>query len=390
MTSGQVRPRYGEASLAELLPSVVTVLADETAGPDPLGLVPRLDGVRRIGVLLIDGLGYHLLPRLAPVAPLVAEILAGRLGTLRQLTCGLPSTTPTSLVSLGTGVPPGAHGILGFTVNVPGTTRVLNHIYWTGDPDPAQWQPVPTQFARARAAGVTVSVASRPEFAGSGLTIAAYRGADYRGAADVEALAAQMLAALAGDPPALAYGYHPVLDTTGHFSGVGSDAWLGAAQDVNRLLELLVEGLPGDAALLVTADHGQLNVPPEHRFDLDSDARLAAGVRVVAGEPRLRYLHTEPGAAGDVIAAWREVLGDAAWVASREEAVTAGWFGPVPGAHRERIGDVVVACEGTYAVVATVREPPVLAKLIGFHGSYTPVEMAIPLVLVRGNVGGPG
>ncbi|HKS99024.1 MAG TPA: alkaline phosphatase family protein [Rugosimonospora sp.] len=385
--SDLVAPRYGAGSLADVMPSAVSVLA---GGPDPLGLVPALDGVRRIAVLLVDGLGYHLLPAVAEVAPVMADVVAGRLGVLTPLTCGFPSTTPVSLVSLGTGVPPGEHGVLGFTVNIPGTTRVLNHIDWRGDPDPAWWQPVPTQFDRARAAGVAVSVVSRPEFAGSGLTVAAYRGAGYRGAADVDALGAEMLAALSAEAPALVYGYHPVLDTTGHVFGVGSEPWQAAASEVDRLLGVLVGGLPADAALLVTADHGQLNVPAEQRFDIDTDARLAAGVRVVAGEPRVRYLHTEPGALDDVLAAWRAVLGEAAWVASREEALATGWFGPVPPAHRERIGDVVVACQGTYAVLASAHEPPIVSALVGYHGSYTATEMDIPLIVVRGTVGGAG
>ncbi len=380
-----VPPRYGEASLSDVLPSVVSVLA---GGPDPLHLAGPLDGVRRIAVLLVDGLGYHQLPAAAQVAPVLADVLAGRLATLTPLTCGFPSTTPTSLVSLGTGAAPGAHGVLGFTLKVPDSDRVLNHIEWRGDPDPAAWQPVPTQFALARAAGVAVSVVSRPEFAGSGLTIAAYRGSDYRGAGDVDALATEMLAALRASEPSLVYGYYPTLDSAGHVYGVDSAQWRGAAVEVDRLLRLLVGGLPADAALLVTADHGQLNVPAEHRFDIDTDERLAAGVRVVAGEPRVRYLHTVPGAVPDVLAAWRAVLGDAAWVVERDEAVATGWYGPVPAAHRQRLGDVVVTCRDTYAVLATAREPAMLARLIGYHGSVTAAEMTIPLVLFRGTVGG--
>ena len=98
---------------------------------------------------------------------------------------------------------------------------------------------------------------------------------------------------------------------------------------MDRLVVRLVDGLPSDAALLVTADHGQLNVPPDRRFDFDTDPRLREGVRVLAGEPRVRYLHVEPGAVADVLAAWSAVLGDAARVTTREEAVATGWFGPV-------------------------------------------------------------
>ncbi|MEV1287962.1 nucleotide pyrophosphatase/phosphodiesterase family protein [Micromonospora sp. NPDC049679] len=375
-----VRPRYGAASLADVLPSALAVLGVPGA-VDVLGLSDGLAGVRRIAVLLVDGLGWHQIPTAAPYAPTLAELAADG----RPLTTGFPSTTPTSLVSLGTGAAPGAHGILGFRVNVPGTDRVLTHIDWGDDPDPQRWQPVRTQLDRAAAAGVTATVVTRPEYAGSGLTVSANRGGAFRGAADVDTLARAMLAALTtGDGPTLVSGYHPDLDREGHGSGVDSLPWRAAASDVDRLLTRLVDGLPSDAALLVTADHGQLNVPQTHRFDMDADPRLRNGVRLVAGEARVRYLHAEPGAVDDVIAIWRGVLGDAAWVAGRDEAVAAGWFGPVPEAHLQRVGDVVVACHGSYAVLASRTDHPAEATLVAYHGSYTAVEMTIPLLVVRG------
>ena len=375
-----------------MIPSALAALgvADGAApggaevAPDPLGLAADLAEVRRIAVLLVDGLGHEQLPVAAPVAPTLADLVAGRLGVLRPITSGFPSTTPTSLVTVGAGVPPGTHGVLGFSLNVPGTSRVLNHIRWADDPDPRRWQPVPTQFARAAAAGVTTTVVSRSAFAGSGLTVSAYHGAAYAGADTTEELAERMLALLgAGGPPVLVYGYHPDLDHAGHVYGVDSPQWREAAIEVDRLLERLVAGLPADAALLVTADHGQLDVPAGHRFDLDADPRLREGVRVVAGEPRVRYLHVVPGAVADVIAAWRGVLGEAAWVASREEAVAEGWYGPVAADHLPRLGDVVVVCRDRHAVLASATEPQSLGELIGFHGSWTPDEMLVPLAVFR-------
>ncbi|HZN17891.1 MAG TPA: nucleotide pyrophosphatase/phosphodiesterase family protein [Micromonosporaceae bacterium] len=378
-----VRPAYGTASLADVLPAALAALGLPGA-PDPLGLTEQLAGVRRVAVLLVDGLGFHQLPLAAPYAPALADALAGRLGQLRPLTAPFPSTTPTSLATLGTGAAPGAHGILGFTLNVPGTDRVLTHINWWEDPDPLRWQPLETRFTAAAAAGFDVTVVSSPEFVDSGLTKAANRGGAYRGARGGDELAGEMLRALAGAAaPALVYGYFPDLDRVGHLCGVDSEPWRDQAAEVDRLVTRVVAGLPADAALLVTADHGQLDVPGDHRFDLDADPRLRAGVRVVAGEPRVRYLHTRPGAADDVVAAWRGVLGDAAWVAHRAEAVADGWFGPVPERHLERVGDVVVACHDRYAVLATRTEPVMVAQLVAYHGSYTATEMVIPLLVVR-------
>ncbi|MEV2240280.1 nucleotide pyrophosphatase/phosphodiesterase family protein [Micromonospora sp. NPDC049891] len=377
-----VAPGYGGGSLADVLPSALAVLGVPGVA-DPLGLAAELSEVRRIAVLLVDGLGWYQIPTAAPYAPTLTGLTAA---SGRPLTSGFPSTTPTSLVTLGTGVAPGAHGVLGFTVRVPGTERVLNHIEWLdGDPDPLRWQPVPTQLERARAAGVAVTVVSRPEFGGTGLTLAANRGGDYRGAAGVDAVAATTLAALtAGPGPTLVSAYHPDVDRHGHLSGVDSLPWRVAVTELDGLLARLVDGLPSDAALLVTADHGQLDIPEGDRFDLDTDPRLTDGVRVVAGEPRVRYLHVAPGATADVVAAWSAVLGTAARVLTREEAVASGRFGPVTTGHLDRIGDVVVVCNDTYAVLASRSEPPMVSRLVAFHGADTAAEMTIPLLVVRG------
>ncbi|WP_433353753.1 alkaline phosphatase family protein [Micromonospora saelicesensis] len=374
-------PDHGGGRLADVLPSALAVLG-VPGSADPLGLRPALAGVRRIAVLLVDGLGWYQLPTAAPYAPTLAGLAAT---VARPLIAGFPSTTPTSLVSLGTGVAPGAHGVLGFTVRVPGTDRVLTHTDWAADPSPLRWQPVPTQLERARAAGVTTTVVSRPEFGGSGLTVAANRGGDFRGAAGGDAVATAMLAALAaGTGPTLVSGYHADLDRHGHVSGVDSAPWRVAATEVDALVARLVDGLPPDAALLVTADHGQLDVPAAHRFDLDTDPRLRDGVRLVAGEARVRYLHVEPGAVDDVRAAWSEVLGATARVRTRDEVVATGWFGPVPEEHLDRIGDVVVICNDTYAVMASRTERPMASKLVAYHGSDTAAELTVPLLVVRG------
>jgi hypothetical protein len=377
-----IHPRYGDASLADIMPSVLASLGVPGAS-DPLGLANGpLAGVRLVLVLLLDGYGYHLMPLAEPYAPVLSELARGR--AARSLTSGFPSTTPTSLATLGTGASPGSHGVLGFFLNVPGTDRVLNHIRWADDPDPMRWQPLETQFDLARAGGVATHVVGRPEFEGTGLTTAAFRGGDYVGADDTEALADRVSEIMrTSTGRTVIYAYHADVDKFGHIFGVDSPHWRAAVAEVDRLAGMLLERMPADGALVVTADHGQVNVPPHRRFDLDTDPHLRAGIAVVAGESRVRYLHTVPGAREDVIAAWREVLGDAAWVASRDEAVADGWFGPVPEDHLQRIGDVVAACTGDYVVLATKTDPPLVGLQVAFHGSATAAEMLIPLLIGR-------
>jgi predicted AlkP superfamily pyrophosphatase or phosphodiesterase len=286
-------------------------------------------------------------------------------------------------VSLTTGARPGQHGILGFTLNIPGSDRVLSHIAWRDDPSPAQWQPVPTWFQRLSAAGVDAHALLPAQFFGSGLTDAAYRGAQLHAARPGLDYARQITDALAA-APGLVYAYTSELDTAAHVFGIGSRQWHAAAASVDALLTRLVDALPPDTALLVTADHGGLNVPAQARVDIDADARLAAGVRVVAGDPRVRYLHTEPGATAGVLAAWRSALDGRAEIYSRAEAVAAGFFGDVRPEHLPRIGDVVAVCLGDTALLASGHEPPEVAQLIGMHGAAPPAETAIPLIAFRG------
>ncbi|TFV61870.1 UNVERIFIED_ORG: alkaline phosphatase family protein [Bacillus sp. AZ43] len=383
LPDGLALPRYGAAGLVDVLPGAAAALGVDVARgdlpADPLGLTEALGGARRVAVLLVDGLGAELIRAHADLAPTLAALSS----PAGELTAPCPSTTPVSLATLTTGMPPGSHGILGFVTEVPGEGRALNHVQWRDDPDPDAWQARRTVFEQAQAAGVPATAVGPYTYAGSGLTRAVYRGATYAGAVSHGDLVAQVGHALAATPRALVYGYIPELDLTGHVRGVGSPSWRAQLSFVDRVVEELVAGLPDDAALLVTADHGMIDVPDATRFDLDEHPDLLDGVRQLVGEPRARYVHAEPGAEDDVRHAWREVLGDRAWVGSREEAVGLGVFGPVDDAVADRIGDVVALARGTW-VLSTPRLEPGPSSLIGYHGSLTAPELAIPLLLARG------
>jgi len=374
----EVRPAYGTGSLADVLPSVGALLG-VPGTTDALGLRSRLDGVDRIGVLLVDGLGFHQLPVASAYAPTLADLSAGA----GCLTASFPSTTPVSLATLGTGAPPGAHGILGFTVRRPDGGNLV-HIHWGKDPDPLSWQPLPTRFEQASRAGVRTAAVTRAEFEGTGLTVAVQRGAPITPATTAEQVAKGLVETLAAESgPALVYAYFPDLDSAGHGHGVDSEPWREAAAAVDALLDRVVHSLPPRSALLVIADHGQLNVPASARIDMGVLPELSAGVIGVAGEPRVRYLYAAPGALDDVIAAWQTVFGDRAAVLSRAQAIDEGYYGPVPPAHAGRIGDVVVICRGRTVSLATGWEPPSVNTLVAYHGALTAAEMHIPLLIAR-------
>jgi hypothetical protein len=365
-----VTPAYAARSLGDVVPAIAAALG--CAG-DPAGLA--LPDAPAYVVMLIDGLGARLLERYAHAAPFLSSLLAHS----EAGTAGVPSTTATSLTSFGTGLTPGSHGLVGYTSRVPGTDHLLNALQWPKDVDPLEWQPNPTAFQRLTEAGGYVTVVNKREFQGSGLTVAAHRGADFVGADKVgERIAAAVEASR--QPRSLTYLYDGDLDWTGHRYGVASAPWLQQLSMIDSEAEQLRDALPHSTRLVVVADHGMIDSARERRVDVDEQLQLRDGVVLLGGEARFRHLYCARGAVPDVVATWRDVLGDRAEVLTREEAIRAGWFGPVVPGVLPRLGDVVVASRGDHAVVSSA-DFPYETKLVGLHGSLTADEMLIPILI---------
>lgn len=360
-------PDYVRGTLGDLLPAVAAQLG--VAGSvDRLGL-PQAD---RYLIALVDGLGWQQLCDHADQAPFLSGLSGRRIPTV------VPSTTATALTSLGTGLPPGQHGIAGYSFWCREANQVLNVLRWPTGVSGLDVQPQLTFLERLEKAGVAVASVAPAGFAGSGLTQAALRGGTFLGFdADNDhgrrlALAVQSVSAT----PALGYFYERRLDHAGHVHGVGSPQWLHQLQSIDQLLARIQRDLPADTALIVTADHGMVNIPQHRRLVVQDEPDLLRGVRVFAGEGRFRQLwapNPDP-----VAARWRERLGPDAWVRTRSEAVSEGWFGAFSNRLSERFGDVLVAATGDFAVMT--RELPRELELVGMHGSLTSAEIEVPLL----------
>ncbi|GAA4884491.1 alkaline phosphatase family protein [Actinomycetospora straminea] len=382
-------------TLADVSPSLAAALG--VAGfEDTLGV----GEARGVALLLVDGLGADLLDAHADRAPALAELTARG----RTLVAGFPATTAVSVTTLGTGLPPGEHGIVGYSMGVPPLDDptapadvVLNTLRWcahgAADPvdlraelPPEQVQAAPTVLQRAARAGVAVSTVAPEIQRRSGLTRAALRGGRFRGVSALGDLGAEVLDALhtdAADERTFVYAYHGDLDMVGHAHGPGSRPWRLQLAVVDRLVAAIAEDLPPDTVLAVVADHGMVGTDAGWRIDIDTTPALLSGVRRLAGEARVRHVFAADGALDDVVAAWRAELGEAAWVRTRDEAIAEGWFGGVvTDTARGRIGDVVAAARGDWTLVRS-RIEPMETALIGHHGSLTDAEQRVPLLLAR-------
>lgn len=375
-----VPPLFGTKSIAEVLTSSAAAL-----GVPGFTNQLQLPSTQRVCVVLADGLGRNLLKQKASHTPFLRSIVASGQGNVPSwLDAAFPSTTAASLASLGTGLPAGHHGMVGYDVLDPSQDKVVNLLgNWDAQVDPATWQPHPTVFERV-AQELDVVTVSLPQFGNSPMTQAALRGSRFVGGTSLHARTAAAAEAMSGGGRSLMYFYANELDKAGHRYGCQSERWEHQIEELDSTVKRLSATLPAGTTILLTGDHGMLDVPESQRIDYSADESLVAGVRHTAGEPRMVHLYLETDATDahrtSLVDAWRRRFGERIWVFTREQALAAGLFGDVLPSVAPRIGDVMIAARDTLALYDTRRVRPSSLEVVGQHGSLTRAEREVPLV----------
>jgi len=356
-----VRPDYDGTGVAGIVPALLG--GDRSTLPEPARSADA------VVLLVLDGLGWGALQAERARLPVLSSLVGGPVTTVA------PSTTAAALTSISTGMAPSEHGLIGFRVRVDG--RVLNALAWQSEgkrpPDPVLVQRCPPFRNRE------VAVVTKAEFRTSGFTEAHLRGGRFVGWRTASELVEHCRRLVTEGEP-FVYAYYPGIDEIAHLHGLHDDYYRAELAFADRLVGDVLAALPASAALMVTADHGQVHVGPEGWRALGPVEEL---VDACSGDGRFRYLHARRGAHDEVLAGARAEHGQHAWVLSQEELIDEGWLGPPPGAVvRRRLGDVVIA---PFAPVAIVdRTLPREAQLVSAHGSLTAAEMQVPLVAGRG------
>lgn len=355
-----VLPDYSGASNISVLPSLTWGVASPTI-PDEIARAER------VVVLILDSLGWVQLQDYAEHAPTLAAMAGG------PATTSAPSTTAVALTSISTGVAPGEHGIVGYRFPIGGA--VMNALRWTtsaGDHrqivSPSDTQPMPTL------AGGNWDVVSDRMFVGSGFTEAYLGSAPYHGIWHPSSLVAATRELLDAGQTHV-YTYYDGLDHTAHVHGFSGGYFELELQFCDWLVAAMLNALPTGTALVVTADHGQIDAPQI----VPVEKSCLSLVNGRSGEPRFRWLHAKPGATDELAAAAHEAHGDVAWVRTKEQVIDEGWFGPTVSADaRSRLGDVALVPFEPFGF----DDPgePHANRLIGRHGSLTEAEMLVPVL----------
>lgn len=357
-------PDYAGPCLTNVVPALLEQPAVGSGWLDP-----AVGGAAQVVLLVIDGLGWHQLCERRNLTPTLHSMTGERLRTVA------PSTTAAALTSLTTGAPPGEHGVVGYRLDID--RRPLNVLRWTtpaGDArdalPPSDLQPLRPFFGRRP------PVVSRAEFTGSGFTLAHLRETRLVGYKVISSLVTEVRRLLA-EGERFVYAYYDGVDKVSHEYGLGQH-FDDEVAFADRLVADVAAVLPAGAALVVTADHGQVHVG-DRLEPLHADVMACTDRH--SGEARFMWLHARPGRSDELVEAARARHGHQAWVVRRETAIAQGWFGPVvtpEAAHR--LGDVAVVAREPVAFHDPAEPPPVW--MIGRHGGLTAAEMDIPLLSV--------
>lgn len=360
-------PDYAARCTANLVPELVKTLTGAPAAGWMPGVV---NGASQVVLLVLDGLGWEQLQEHAALAPTLVAFEGGPITTVA------PTTTAAGLTSIVTGRPPAAHGIAGYRLLVNGD--VLDVLKWRNSSGDARASVVPEEFQRHVAfAANEVPVVTRSHFIGSGFTSAHMQGAKLIGYSAASSLPVEVWRlAKAGEP--FIYAYYDGIDTIAHAHGMGEhyDAEL---YTVDRLVRDMAAGLPEGCALVITSDHGQVQVGGRN-LDLDGD--IVERCWQFSGEGRFRWLHAHEGAYFDVLNMCKERYGELAWVKTRHELSDEGWFGgPIDDRVASRLGDIalVAAAPVAFNDPSHDRERQMQCR----HGSLTSAEVRVPLLASR-------
>ncbi len=388
LPAGAVRPDYGAGGLYGLAAGVRRWLAGERTGlpwMSPGEAAQAADGV--LVFWLVDGLGDAFLQRFGAASALAAH----RQG---RLTSVFPSTTASAITTVMTGLAPQAHGLTGWFIHdrrFGGVLAPLPLIRRGGGAVRGPFLlprlfPYRSLFQRARRPSVVVAPR---HIARSAFSLRHARGARivaHEGLPDLVERIAEAVRSLHRAGGGYVYAYHDRFDALSHHHGCHAAPVVDEFERVDAAFRALCARLAGSGAqLLVSADHGFIDNPPERRLRLDARPQLAAMLAApLSGERRAAFCQVRSAAVEEFEAWGREALAGKGVLRRSAELVEEGLFGHGMRHKRlaERVGTHALLMEAGWTVADHVPGEPA-HELLGVHGGLSADEMWIPLISTR-------
>ena len=357
-------------TLGRLGDVLISALGSVTGERNPLGL----KGKRSVCVLLVDGLGATNLT----FAGGHASFLNGQ--PFEKISCFFPATTSTSLTGLATGRSPLETGFVGYQVFDRELRRGMNLLSGWNDFDEGQtFQKLETVSERANGADIPFHVVSLPSYEKTGLTGATMRDVNFHGFAKMSERFQKAGELLKDDSGKVIFLYVPELDQIAHQFGSQSNKWLSEIESLDSIVRGLVTAMPSHSGLLITADHGVIDIPTENHIYIDESFGKET-FEFVGGDTRGLFLYLETDQdVNRVSATLVEKYSDSCWVLRPEEIISSGYW-PEVAAARDNIPDLFLLARKRVALYHRSFAKMKSLQMVGHHGSITNDELAVPLM----------
>ena len=334
---------------------------------------------RAVVVILYDGMGENLLRRALPPDAFLVKNDACAISAV------FPSTTTAATTSLWTGLSPAEHGWLGWSLYFKEAGRTVdaftNRDSFSGEPYAAcnlaeTYMPLTLMYEKLKGRAETHAVFPFRSYAA--------RGVDHAHVAGDAQDAARIIQSVAREPgkKLIAY-YDGEPDHTMHEKGVNSPETRQNFARLNRITEKLSRSLPDDALLIVTADHGLVDVTGEVNLN-----RLPALMETLEALPsverRAASFFVKAHKKAQFEREFKAACGEDFLLFTHDEVFEKRLLGQgtVHPKADDFIGDYLAVATGTrYFGFSTPASREF--HLIGQHAGLTDDEMTVPVILAR-------
>ena len=385
-SSGELVKPGSEPGLTELMTSVAQLIDANTLVPNE-NSVDLGSTADHVIFVLADGLGSETLSRYAPDGGWLKSHLE------QDLLAVFPSTTPVGITTVASGLPPIAHGINGWwvwldSVTAPVTvfhnelaqTRQPLSEFYEADRELYSWKSIFESTTRSIFYLMPSDIVNS-RFSDHAFTKG--RKIGYERIKEVPGLIRQIVAGARVNGFTYFYTTHP--DSIAHKKGLSIEVERSVIELDEQLdrIQSELDSMDTSYKIILTADHGHLEINPHLSLDLDSDITHLLR-EPPFGDMRVHYWKVNPGAEQTFISLFQAVYGEWFFIISASEALELELFGSDSYAVAPNfdIGDFVSISRGSAALrFSGFPGHRSFLKMKSHHSGLTDSEMRIPLII---------
>jgi len=332
-------------------------------------------------LLVVDGLGYEWLKKNGKGSFLKKNLKA-------RMTSVFPSTTVAALTALQTGLAPQQHGLTGWFMylkEIGAVSTILrfmprytkNEEMKLGKAGIAQKDIFGFDSVFDKFDARVSEISNYGRIGGGKTKMIPY--------STMNDMIKKILSSIKSEKKRnFVYAYWPGFDLICHEHGVGSREARKEFAMLDKGIEKLAKSLDGNTTLIVTADHGLIDIPENRRIFLSDHPKLAECLTLpLCGEVRAAYCYVKPSKTKQFERYIRTRFAKQCTLFKSEKLIAKGYYGLFEQNPKlaDRVGDYVLIMKDNWTIKDFILGEG-LHKLVAYHGGISKDEMFVPLIVL--------